>query len=68
MGADGTPSPRPLPQGGEGFALLSPFSEGEGGVRALFPSFRVPRAGGDPEPYTQVRINDLNPRLRGGRG
>ena len=35
-----TPSPHPLPQGGEGFAVLSPLPEGEGRVRALFP-YRV---------------------------
>ena len=30
-----TPSPNPLPQGGEGFVLLSPLPEGEGWVRDL---------------------------------
>ena len=31
-----TPSPNPLPQGGEGLFLLSPLPVGEGWVRALF--------------------------------
>jgi len=31
-----TPSPHPLPQGGEGFIVLSPLPMGEGWVRALF--------------------------------
>ncbi len=31
-----TPSPNPLPQGGEGFFFLSPLPVGEGWVRALF--------------------------------
>ena len=47
-----TPSPNPLPQGGEGLFLLSPLPVGEGWVRALFvflPLTRVPREGGDPE-------------------
>ena len=29
---------------------------------------RLPRAGEDPDPYTQAGINDLDPRLRGERG
>jgi len=29
---------------------------------------RVPREGGDPDPYTPLRINDLDPRLREERG
>jgi|GEM_PF-2446456 len=31
-----TPSPNPLPQGGEGLNILSPLPVGEGWVRALF--------------------------------
>jgi hypothetical protein len=33
---DVSPSPNPLPQGGEGLSVLSPRPEGEGWVRALF--------------------------------
>ena len=36
-----SPSPNPLPQGGEGFSDLSPLPVGEGWVRALF-FFRLP--------------------------
>jgi hypothetical protein len=36
-----TPSPNPLPQGGEGFIILSPLPVGEGWVRALFPYYFV---------------------------
>ena len=47
-----TPSPHPLPQGGEGLSVLSPLPEGEGWVRALFSYlFRFPREGGDPDPF-----------------
>ncbi len=50
IGEGMTPSPNPLPQGGEGLFLLSPLPVGEGWVRALFfLSTRVPREGGDPE-------------------
>ena len=40
-----TPSPNPLPQGGEGFFFLSPLPEGEGWVRASF-CFTPPIGGG----------------------
>jgi hypothetical protein len=36
-----TPSPNPLPQGGEGFTGLSPLPVGEGWVRALLSPYAV---------------------------
>ena len=37
----------------------------EGGLVSFF---RFPREGGDPDPFTQFVIIDLDPRLRGERG
>ncbi len=57
MGWERMPPPHPTlsPKGARAFPFfLSPLPVGEGWVRALFPSLRVPREGGDPDPFTQV--------------
>jgi hypothetical protein len=61
-----TPATPVLPPEGEnlGTANLPPLGE----VARSPPTSRAPREGGDPDPYTPLGINDLDPRLRGERG
>ena len=59
-----TPHSQPSPpQGGKGLIGSSPLPVGEGWVRALFSSHpRVPREGGDPDPFNRTENGPL-PRL-----
>ncbi len=60
------PSPNPLPLKGERAYsfFLSPLPVGEGWVRAFLVSlYRVPREGGDPDPFTQTENGPLAPSL-----
>ncbi len=61
-----TPSPNPLPlKGARAYSFfLSPLPVGEGWVRAFLVSLsRVPREGGDPDPFTQTENSPLAPCL-----
>ena len=59
----GCPLTQPSPPRGRGLERISPLPVGEGWVRALFSSHpRVPREGGDPDPFTRTENGPL-PRL-----
>ncbi len=57
-----SPSPNPLPQGGEGFFNRgnAPRNDtGTFGEARPSPDDRVPREGGDPDPYLQIGSGPL---------
>ncbi len=60
-----SPSPNPLPQGGEGFLILSPLPEGEGWVRALFYRLTPPQQPRYSGGQIVIMVQDLiGPQLR----